>query len=47
MNIYIASSNKLLGLVVTDDNNHVYYKKVIISPDQAKSLDVCYQHKLK
>jgi hypothetical protein len=40
MNIYIASSKKLLGVVVTDDNNNTYYKKVIISPNQAISLAV-------
>lgn len=40
MNIYIASSNRLLGVVVTDDNNHIFYQKAIISPNKSKSLAV-------
>lgn len=40
MNIYIANSGKLLGVVVTDDNNHIFYQRAIISPNQAKSLAV-------
>lgn len=40
MNIYIASKGKLLGVVVTDDNNHIFYQKAIISPNNSKGLAV-------
>lgn len=40
MNIYIANSGRLLGVVVTDDDNHIFYQKAIISPNNSKSLAV-------
>lgn len=40
MNIYIASKGKLLGVVVTDDDNHIFYQKAIISPNNSKGLAV-------
>lgn len=40
MNIYIASKDKWLGVVVTNDNNHIFYQRAILSPDQSKGLAV-------
>lgn len=40
MNIYIANKGKLLGVVVTDDDNHIFYQKAIISPNNSKGLAV-------